>query len=295
MIFGIIAGLLAAASQAVSYLFSRRFVIRHENGTVPLLVGSHMIMGGVSLVVLAAFHRIWIPCLSNAAVPVAVATVAYLAGQALIIPALRLTEASRVAPLLGLKVFIVALISASFMSQSFTGMQWTAVVLSVSAAFLLNRIGGALPIPSLLLVLGACVGYSFSDLAVRRVVLSFGETPLFLASILSVALCYSLAGLFAALVWPFFRCSRTQWKDAAPYSAAWLVGMIFLFACFGSIGVVFGNILQSGRGLISIGLGVLVAHFGSGVIEQRAEPALVLRRAAAAGLMIAAVALYYLT
>ncbi len=294
MTFGIVAGLLAAVSQAVSYLFSRRFVIRHKHGTLPLLVWSHLIMGAVSLVALIVFHRVWIPFSTTAAVPTVIATLAYLAGQALLISALRMTEASRVTPLLGLKVFIVALISATFLGQGFTGLQWAAVALSVVAAFLLNRIGGTLPVRSLLLVVGACVGYSFSDLAVRQVVLSFGETPLFLASVLSVALCYTPAGLFAAIIWPFVRCSRDQWTDAVPYSAAWLIGMVFLFACFGSIGVVFGNILQSGRGLISIGLGVLVARYGVGSIERRVKPALVLRRAAAAGLMIAAVALYYL-
>lgn len=294
MTFGIVAGLLAAVSQAVSYLFSRRFVIRHKHGTLPLLVWSHLIMGAVSLVALIVFHRVWIPFSTTAAVPTVIATLAYLAGQALLISALRMTEASRVTPLLGLKVFIVALISATFLGQGFTGLQWAAVALSVVAAFLLNRIGGTLPVRSLLLVVGACVGYSFSDLAVRQVVLSFGETPLFLASVLSVALCYTLAGLFAAIIWPFVRCCREQWTDAVPYSAAWLIGMVFLFACFGSIGVVFGNILQSGRGLISIGLGVLVARYGVGSIERRVKPALVLRRAAAAGLMIAAVALYYL-
>jgi hypothetical protein len=67
-----------------------------------------------------------------------------------------------------------------------------------------------------------------------------------------------------------------------------------LFACFGLIGVVHGNIVQSTRGLISIGIGYLLARAGHAHIEERVSRATMLRRVVAGVLMLLAVALFTL-
>ncbi|MBN1670360.1 MAG: hypothetical protein JXR37_04975 [Kiritimatiellae bacterium] len=70
--------------------------------------------------------------------------------------------------------------------------------------------------------------------------------------------------------------------------------MVLLFATFGTIGVVYGNIVQSMRGLISVVLGAAVAALGWRAVEQRVGREVVLRRLAAAALMCGAIALFKL-
>jgi hypothetical protein len=55
---------------------------------------------------------------------------------------------------------------------------------------------------------------------------------------------------------------------------------------------VFGNILQSTRGVMSVVLGAALAQMGWHELEQRVDRASLLRRLAAALLMTAAIALY---
>lgn len=51
--------------------------------------------------------------------------------------------------------------------------------------------------------------------------------------------------------------------------AGLLAAMFFLFGCFGTIGVVYGNILQSLRGVISILVGFLIARMGFVSLEEK--------------------------
>jgi hypothetical protein len=55
---------------------------------------------------------------------------------------------------------------------------------------------------------------------------------------------------------------------------------------------VFGNIMQSTRGVMSVAIGAALAHLGWHELEQRVDRATLLRRLAAALLMTAAIALY---
>jgi hypothetical protein len=58
------------------------------------------------------------------------------------------------------------------------------------------------------------------------------------------------------------------------------------------VGVVFGNILQSTRGVMSVAIGAALAHLGWHDLEQRVDRSTLLRRLTAALLMTAAIALY---
>ena len=68
--------------------------------------------------------------------------------------------------------------------------------------------------------------------------------------------------------------------------------MILLYFCFAEIGALFGNIVQSMRGLFSIVLGLLLANIGMTDIERRTGAGVVFRRIAGALAMTAAIALY---
>ena len=83
-----------------------------------------------------------------------------------------------------------------------------------------------------------------------------------------------------------------DWLYALPFAAAWLLSMVFLYACFALIGPVFGNILQSTRGILSIVLGAGLARLGVEHLEERVPRAVLLQRIGAALLMCIAVWLF---
>jgi uncharacterized membrane protein YidH (DUF202 family) len=176
-------------------------------------------------------------------------------------------------------------------------LQWAGVGLAVVSAWVLNGAGGHTPWRATVLVLAACVIYAFSDVCIYELLTRVREisgdrstlgVPLWAFALVCVGV-----GLLAlgALPWLGHR-SPTAWRDAVPYALSWTMAMVALYACFAMLGTVLGAILQSTRGLISIGLGVLLAHLGWQHLEQKHGASVVGRRLVAAGLMTAAVALY---
>src|ERR1035437_8347632 len=105
---GILLGLGAAASQSASYVFSRRFTRRAEGDTLLLLVVSYLIMGAVALALLVALRTVGLPPLRTYVAPMAGAGAFCLVAQVGLFHVLHRVESSRVAPLLGLKIVVLA-------------------------------------------------------------------------------------------------------------------------------------------------------------------------------------------
>ena len=118
MILGISCGLAAAIGQCVSYIFSKKYI--HKDGTAfQLLIASHLIMGIFATICLAVlllendlppFKDYWFELLK--------VDLFYLLAQMSFFRAISKTEASRVAPLLGLKIIFIALLGISFLNVS---------------------------------------------------------------------------------------------------------------------------------------------------------------------------------
>jgi len=288
---GIVLGLVAAIFLSASYVLSRLFVIRRERGGVQLLVAAHVIMGAVSLVAIPFAWPRQMPHFGAYATPLAGSVGFYLVAQAALFFALRRTDASRAAPLLGLKVPFLAVITVFLLHQPLGGMQWVAV----AAAFVLNRVGGRIPAAALGGVLLACLSYCGSDLSIKALVVSLESVGQFRAVLLGVLLTYSFCGLVAVAVLPVvgLRVLR-EWHYAVPFAAAWFAAMLALYACFASVGVVLGSIVQSTRGLISIVMAAFLARAGLVHLERKLPAAVVVRRLAAAALMAGAISLYVL-
>jgi hypothetical protein len=295
LVAGIVFGLGAALAQSLSYIASRHFLARSGAGARALWVTSHLLMGVWSL---AALPFLWGPGVPPPRAwigPLAGVSVFYLVGQAAIFRVLKTVPSSRVAPMLGSKIVILALITAFALDRPLSGLQWAGVVMSAAAAWLLNETGGRLPWRTSAAVAVAVLGYCLSDLSITALVRALQPAgPR--APLLGVALSYVLCGLVALpfLAWRADCRAPAVWRLSAPYALAWFVAMGFLFACFGAVGVVFGNILQASRGLLSIALGVALASRGLTHLEERVSPSVVWRRTAAAVLMMAAVAAYVL-
>ncbi|MCE9629624.1 MAG: EamA family transporter, partial [Planctomycetia bacterium] len=107
LVLGVAAGLVAAFLSAFSYFVSRDHGSR-GGSSLRLLVLAHALMGAACI---PASWLLWPSGLQADArwlVPLVASTVFYLLGQVVVFTALKLSQASRVAPLLGLKIAMLA-------------------------------------------------------------------------------------------------------------------------------------------------------------------------------------------
>jgi drug/metabolite transporter (DMT)-like permease len=298
MITGVLFGFSAAFFQSCSYLFSKRYVARFTQTTLGLLLCSHVIMGVFSLILLPFFIPKDVPLtmadVARYAFPLAGCVIFYLLGQVSLFRSFKDTDASRVSPLLGLKILMLAALAIIFTNQHFHFMQWGGIVLSVVAAYMLGMLGRKMSLRSWGWIFCACLCYSLSDLSIKALIGRFAGLGLFHASVLSTCLSYFFCGVIASAALFFFPVFPfPKWKASFPFALFWFTGILFLFLCFGSIGVVFGNIVQSTRGLMSILMGSFVAHKGYEHIEEKVTAGATLWRLCAGTLMITAIALFY--
>ncbi len=289
---GIGFGLGAALCQSIFYLFTRRFVSHTGKTPLLLLVVSHVQMGLISLILLLVLRPRHLPPLATYAGPLASTACFYLVGQFGLFSVLRHVESSRVSPLLGSKIVVLALLSTMFLRLELRPLQWVAVVICSVATWLLNEAGERVP-PRYLAILALTVlGYCLSDMNIgvlmKQLALCGPSTPL-----VGTALTYLVCGTLM-LPLAFRREARDPrvWLLALPCAGVWFLAMCSLFACFGLIGVVFGNIVQALRGILSVGLGWLMAHIGHTHIESHVSRRVFWRRIAGAVLMLLSVALY---
>ena len=293
MLFGIITGLLAAFGQSGSYLFSRNFVMRFGS-PIHLIIYSQVLMGGMALLVLPWVLRREMFSSAAFLLPLVLSALCYLLGQGSFFVAIREIEASRLSSLLGLKLPVLALINVLFMNIGVNPLQWTAVLMCAAAAMMMNWSGGRITWKAAVWVLACCVFYSLSDIFGRELILRLPGDKLVIRSLAGTSMCYVFLGLVALPMLAAIRRSRRAAVAALPFALCWFTAMLFLFGCFVAIGTVFGNIVQSSRGLISIGLAVVSGRLGMGHLEQHPTRNVMLRRAAAALLMLAAIILYTL-
>ncbi len=305
MLAGIASGLAAGFFQSLSYLATRQYVhTRTTEGRAgasrQLLVLSHVLMGFLSLGTLPFVWPASGVDFAAIAFPLAGVTLFYLIGQFSLMTALKHAEPSRISPILGLKVVVLACMVTLLPRAATTGplipLQWIAVALSVLAAYALNASGKPLPRKALLAVLLACISYSISDWNITLLVVALqkqSDTAQLHASVVGVALTYILCGLISLALLPHMGSRRLRdWRDALPFTCSWFIAMIFLYTSFALVAVVYGNILQSTRGLFSILMASLLIHLGYHHVEPHASRAIMFRRLAAALLMFAAVSLY---
>jgi drug/metabolite transporter (DMT)-like permease len=303
---GVVSGLAAAFFSAVSYLVSRHYglcqrAMGRKGSALRLLAVSHLLMAAVCIPLTWASWPAAPPHLRLFAVPLAASVGFYLLGQSALFAALKRVEASRLAPLLGLKIVMLAILVAFVLGHVLDTRQWLAVALSVAAAVMLQAGRGAVPAGAFGFVLSCCLFFAISDIFILRLIDGLQAGAVESSEVISrlhagglaLTLTYGICGvLFLPLVVALRPSTRADWVAGAQYASAWLVSMVGLYCCFGLVGVVFGNILQSTRGVMSVALGATMAHLGWHELEQRVDRATLLRRLAAALLMTAAIALY---
>ena len=303
VVVGVSAGVMAALCQSVSYLFSRRYMVREGHGSWELFSLSHTLTGVMALLLLPVLWPENAPPFGTYVRPLLCACGCYLLAQVGLFAALRWTDPSRVSPLLGLKILMLACFTAAACHSAFlrdllaldpvSPLQWAAVFATAFAALLLNESGGRIPAAGIVCVLFTCLGYCLSDLSIFVLVQRLGPVGTFRAAMLGCCMVYVLLGLGALLALPKRPFPPWEkWRLALPVAVSWLLAMGFLYLSFKLIGVLFGNVVQSTRGLISIVLGMLVVKRMWLHLEARVERGALWRRVVAALLMTAAIAAF---
>lgn len=306
---GILAGLATAFFSALSYLVSRHYGTKDGGSSLRLLVFAHALMGIICLPLAWVLCPNPLPPMAVWAPPLVGSALTYLLGQAAVFAALKQIDASQLAPLLGLKIAIIAVLATFLLGQPLMGRQWLAVAISVAAVAMLQRSTHgsrrAAPLPALGMVMAICVCFAVSDLFIVALIDAVQGLPVTYAGIaaatnrrlraggFAMAATYVLCGLIALpFVYPVGRRRSGGWTGAAQYAAAWMASMAGLFICFGLVGPVFGNILQSTRGIMAVGIGAMLASLGWHDLEQPVDRQTLIRRVVAAVMMTAAIGFY---
>lgn len=292
MLIGIVGGFFSAALQSSSYVLSRVFIHKYKD-SFSLVVFSQLamgVLGAATIPLIMPFSSYPLTWKFFGLMLLCVLT--FMGGQYCFFQTLREIEASRLSSLLGLKIVILALISMLVTRIPLHFLQWLAIILCSVAAVGMNFTGGRITRKGAFWLLLMLISYSCCDLIETELILEMQGKSLLADSTAVAALMYLILGaLTVPLLWKH-RWDFGKFKAAVPYAASWYGGIILLFLCYGSLGAVFGNIIQSSRGIISVALGAWLLHLGYEHLEPRVDRKSWCRRFLMAVVMICAMCLY---
>lgn len=296
VILGVLSGLWAAFFQSLSYLATRHFVQSRGGKSRVLMTLAHVLMGAVCLALLPFVFPWGQVSWSTILLPLLGTTLAYLVGQFGLILALRHAQPSQVAPMLALKLIVLAGLSCWIAHKSLGTPQWLAISCCLGGTFVLNYSRDRLPTRTILLLLGICLFYALSDWSIKYLISAFvgSQVPYWKAVASSSVLSYALCGVIALPFLPRYGSrDKADWLGATPYAAAWILAMFGLFTCFGLMDVVYGNILQSTRSIMGVVMAAILTRMGHHHIEHMKDRAMFARRLVAAALMTVAAVLWF--
>lgn len=216
----------------------------------------------------------------------------FLVAQIVMFLAITRGDVSVAAPVMGVKVILVALFSSFLFAGGVPLRWWIGAGLSTAAVGLLN-LGGAAPHrrvgPTVLLTMLSALLYALSDVLIQRWAPAWGRgnymPPLFLAvGLYSFALLAFAQGGLRGITGPAWR-----WVlPGAGFNALTNGGIAFTLGTWGNATAV--NIVYSSRGLFSVLVVWLVGHWFANQ-ERHAGRAVLLSRLAGAVAMLAAIGL----
>ncbi len=295
MILGIIAGVVTALLQSFSYIFSAGFMMKYKS-SLRLVIFSQLVMGVFCLPIAPLLFpvELW-KMLPEFLLGILMWVLFFVTGQTAFFNTLRSIEASRVSSLLGLKIIVLSVIYVLWKGHGLGSWQWLAVFLSAIAAMAMNWSGGSrFTLRGMLWLALTLVAYSLTDMAETYLVRMPASGNVIMDACGVAAVCYLLLGILTLPMLFKYRWSRKQFVMAMPFGLAWFLSQVSLFICFGLLGTVFGNVIQSSRGLFSIGLGIILLHYGYGKLDAKIGGKMWLRRGIAAALMTIAIIIYSL-
>lgn len=305
--FGILAGLGAAGFQSAGYIFSRIYIKR--GGTpLDLALRAQIIIGIFSIPLLAlvwqdGFWGDW-----SWGVPLLLTAIGATGGELMFFRSEHSIGPSRLSSLLGLRVAVLMVVSAILHLEQYDGLQVCGALLAVLSAGVMNYQNKAFRWAGMQFVGAALAFYAMSDLSIKFMIDRIDSDALWHRALLAVCMLNLFLGiiLLPAYWWrqAYLRENRkgetlsggffATMKPATPYAASWFVKQLFLYFCYAAVGPVFGNVIMSARGPLSIVLVMILLHFGVKNLEKNKTGADWLQRIAATLLMVLAIVLYSL-
>ena len=294
MAFGLVIAAVSTVMQSAAFVFSRRFVIRFGS-PVELVIYSQLWMGIMGLAGFAATIRgTSIPTSREFIATAAVFVIAYNLVFFFFFKAMSLIEASRLSSLTGLKVIVVALLALLFFHERLTPGRACAVLLTAFAAVGMNFSGGRIGWRGAFYLFLSLLGFATTDVTGAHLVKLMPGNSVTHEAICVMSFCYIILGALAGAAFARRKFSRRLFVGALPYAFLWFSAMMLLFAAFGIIGVVFGTIIQAGRGVISVLFGIALARY-CGDIEPEVPRRMWVRRSVMSLVMLGAIVLYSLS
>ena len=294
MFYGIAAGFLSVLFMCSSYIFSRSYIRKYQD-PVKLSIFSQLVMsvgGVILLIVYSSFGSI--PWSGSFFALLAGQVFTFIWGQTSFFMLLKEVEATRASSLIGLKLIALAVVS-TVMGNMLSGVQWLAVLLCTVAAVGMNFSGGRLSLRAVFWLIMAAFGYALCDICITQMMIIMPGKSMLFNAVGVMGCCFTLLGIAVLPALVKYPLRKTELTDSVPYSLVYLGSMLFLYTCFGLIGVVFGSIIQAGRGIVSIVLGILLLHFGLEKNEPQVSGKIWIRRSIMAVFMLSAMILYTLT
>ncbi|MDD6029988.1 MAG: hypothetical protein PUE68_04135 [Kiritimatiellae bacterium] len=305
MLLGILAGLASAILQSCSYVASALFLKRHGNPREMLFYSQ-----GVQALFALPLFFLLVPAGALSDSGIWLANLYWLAifsvTQLSMFQAQEHVEPSKIATWLGLKIVVLALMTLAWPQGTETvgGWQWFAIALMLTAVTALNFSGGMNPgwkggawLATFVVIASLC---DRQQVVIINLFRSHGAS-LFQSALLTLALGYWTFGLVAAgfVGGRLFRgetlaLAARKARDSAPFAVFWFTAMMAIYFCYGQLGAVFGNVVQSTRALIAVVIAFLACRILKDGVEQPVSRAMWFRRAGAAFLMTAGIILYSL-
>jgi drug/metabolite transporter (DMT)-like permease len=293
MYWGITFGVISALLMSGSYVFSRSYLRLHHD-PVKLAVFSQMNIfpWGVALLIYSLLFM-EIPMNSRFFLYLLGECTLFLVAQTSFFMALKRLEATRASSLLGLKILALAFMSL-LLGEELNAMRWIAILLCTLGAVGMNFSGGKMSFTTILWLASAVIFYALCDICITGMVQMMPGKSMMMNSVCVMGFTYTGIGLLVMPGMLKYKPALKEFKDSFLYSVFYFVSILFLMACFGLLGVVFGSIIQAGRGIFSILLGMILLQIGF----EKNEPAVPLRmwvrRICMSVMMITAMVLYTL-
>lgn len=295
VVLAMLSGFGAAVAQAWSYLISRSFVLHRRGGSLRLLALAHAWLG---LVALVALPWTWQPPAADWPVVAGALTlslVSYLSAQFWFFFTVARAPASRVAPLMGVKVVVLALLAAGLGLEKIQPLQWLALAGALVAVRLVSVSGQRLSWSAWAGLAATVCSFACSDIGIRMLLEALDPEMGFGACLQAAALNYACALVVTPCLLPLHgRPRAAELGHAGRYALAWGLGMIALFGAIGQAGVVLAIMMQALRGPLSVLFGAWLSWRDPEhpAAEQRFTRAAVIRQSAAALVMAGAAGAY---
>lgn len=256
--------LLSCVLHAFSFTYSKQFLSFSQN-RVKLAFYSQYAVGllGMGLLPFTGIDNF----VDNVGLILAMG-LCVMIGQVAYLNALRHGDASFVVPMLGLKMFVVAALSAVLLEETYGPLVYVGAIGVFVSLFFLNdgKLTGSFN--ALAYVTFACIMFGSADVIVMTL-LNRGVNGFQVAAFVFAIPTLILMPLSPLLFRNDWQVSSGFLRTLLIYAVVQLAGVTLLMIAFRqSQQVTIINIVQSARGLISIGVVFLMAKFGFSEIER---------------------------